>query len=272
MTLMRAAVQRALLATYETANRLGVLDARIAESVFQRCYFAYKYLIEDSFAGLVKARPELFAGGEVIDVGANIGYTAQLFARAVAAPHRVHAFEPEQRNFRWLGRAIERANLGDRIVAHHMAVGSQDGMVDLWNNTGHHADHRIATDRLRASVDGPTQRVPITTIDSYVARSGGPPVSFVKIDVQGFEAEVVRGMHETIAANPGLHVALELTPLAFDQLGFDVQAFMRDLGRTFSRAAILERSGRLRAASLDEILAIATRSQLGYVDLVCSRR
>jgi len=265
---VRGGIQRALLATYKRVNRSGLLDTRVAEVLFQRSYFAYKYLVEDPFAKLVKARPELFAGGDVIDVGANIGYTAAVFARAIRAPHRVHAFEPEARNFRWLAHTIERKKLGDRVVAHHAAVGAAEGMIDLWKNEAHHADHRIATEQLRSS--GPTQRVPITTIDSHVARSGWSPVAFVKIDVQGFEPEVLRGMRETIRRSPNLHVAIELAPAAIEELGFDAPAFVRDLRASFDRIAILERDGSLRAASADTIMASATSGDLGYVDLICA--
>ena len=133
---MRATLQRALLSTYKHANQSGWLDTRVAELVFQRCYFAYKYLVEDPFARLIKARPELFFGGDVIDVGANIGYTATLFGRAVEAPYRVHAFEPEERNFRWLEHTIERAKLGDRVVVHRAAVGSTNSTIDLLAQPG----------------------------------------------------------------------------------------------------------------------------------------
>jgi FkbM family methyltransferase len=268
----RAALQRLLLSTYNAANRSGLLDTTIAEHVFQRSYFAYKRLIEDPFARLVKARPTLLANGDVIDVGANIGYTATLFGRAIEAPYRVHAFEPEERNFRWLERAIQRAKLADRVVANRAAVGSQDGMIDLWHNAAHHGDHRIATDQLRASVDdnAPTQHVPITTIDSYVARDGWQPVSFIKIDVQGFEPEVLHGMGETLRRNPSVDVAVELMPAALEELGFDSARFLRELSVALPRLAILERDGSLRTASYDTILDTATRSELGYVDLVCA--
>ncbi len=265
---LRAGIQRALLSTYKRANRSGLLDTRVAESLFRRSYFTYKRLVEDPFAKLVKARPELFAGGDVLDVGANIGYTAQLFARAVEPPYRVHAFEPEERNFRWLSRTIER--LGDRVVAHQAAVGSTEGTIELWNNAANHSDHRIATTTLRDSVTGPTQRVPITTIDAHVARSA-TPVSFIKIDVQGFEPAVLDGMRETVARHPRLHVALELMPAALEELGFDVDGFVRDLAATFPVIAILERDGSLLPAGADSLVKAATNNELGYVDLVCSR-
>jgi len=47
----------------------------------------------------------------------------------------------------------------------------------------------------------------------------------VKIDVQGFEPEVLRGMAETIARNPGLSVVVEFAPLAIEELGMDPVAF-----------------------------------------------
>jgi FkbM family methyltransferase len=263
----RATIQRALLATYKRANRSGLLDTRLAESVFRRSYFTYKRLVEDPFAKLVKARPELFAGGDVLDIGANIGYTAQLFARAVKAPYRVHAFEPESRNFRWLTNTIER--LGDRVVAHQAAVGAHEGEIELWNNAANHSDHRIATTHLRDAVTGPIQRVPITTIDAHVARTA-TPVSFIKIDVQGFEPAVLDGMRETVARHPRLHVALELMPAALEELGFAVDAFVRDIATLFPAIAILERDGGLHRAAADTLVAAARSNELGYVDLVCS--
>jgi len=269
---LRAGIQRALVSAYKTANRFGLLDSRLAEVAFQRSYFAYKYLVEDPFARLVKARPELFANGDILDVGANIGYTASLFARAVTPPYRVHAFEPEQRNFRWLEHTIERAGLGDRVVAHRAAVGAREGTIELWHNAAHHADHRIATEQLRSAIDAQTQSVPITTIDAHVAAAGWPPVAFVKIDVQGFEPEVLRGMRETLARNPGLHVAVELMPQMIEELGFDAEAFQRDLAAALPRMAILERDGRLLPADAGAIAAHIARSELGYVDLVVSAR
>ena len=270
MSGLRAGVQRGLVAAYRAANRAGLLDSRVAEVAFQRSYFLYKRLVEDPFARLVATRPELFAGGDVLDVGANIGYTATLFAGAVDAHRHVHAFEPEARNFRWLGNAIARSGRADRIVAHRAAVGAREGTIELWHNDGHHADHRVATAQLRAAVTGRVDEVPITTIDAHVAAGGWAPVAFVKIDVQGFEPEVLRGMGETLARNPGVHVAVEIMPAAIAELGFDPDAFLEELATRLPAMAILERDGRLVATDVAGILARTERGELGYVDVLCA--
>ncbi len=269
MTAPRVAIQRAALAVYEAANRRGWLDSRLAEAVFQRSYFAYKRLVEDPFARLVATRPALFRGGDVIDVGANIGYTATLFARAIDRGHRVHAFEPEQRNFRWLEHVIERADLTDRVVAHRSAVGAREGTIELWRNAAHHADHRIATATQRAADPEMIEHVPVTSIDAYVAGLGAPPIAFIKIDVQGYEPEVLRGMRRTLEHNPQACVAIELMPSGLAELGFDAGEFLRQLTAARPHLSILERAGRLRAADIADVMRATQDSELGYVDLIC---
>jgi FkbM family methyltransferase len=271
MTTLRTTIQRAALAAYETANRRGLLDSRLAEVVFQRAYFTYKRLVEDPFAKLAAARPDMFRGGDVIDVGANIGYTAALFARAIDRDRRVHAFEPEERNFRWLENAIARNRLGDRIVANRAAVGSREGAVELWRNDSHHADHRIATEALQGATGAATHTVPLTSVDAYVTSIGAPPIAFIKIDVQGYEPEVLRGMLKTLDANPRARVAVELMPSALDALGFDSEQFVRDLTACLPQVQILERDGRLRHANPVAITRETRGSESGYVDLVCGR-
>jgi FkbM family methyltransferase len=81
-------------------------------------------------------------------------------------------------------------------------VGERSGEIELWINDHHHADHRIATDNLRASYTGREEYVtiPITSVDEFVSDSvAGRPICLIKIDVQGYELAVCRGMAATIA-------------------------------------------------------------------------
>jgi hypothetical protein len=91
-------MQRLFLAAYARARTAGLLESRWARSLFVTAYFAYKRHLEDPFADLVATRRDLFAGGDILDIGANVGYSAVLFTQALDAARRVHAFEPEAGN------------------------------------------------------------------------------------------------------------------------------------------------------------------------------
>ena len=123
----------------------------MAESYSPSSYFLYKRYLEDPFAALARKRPELFRGGDILDIGANIGYTASLFAQAGDAEATVYAFEPEPFNFRLLQTSVRGRTLQEKVVPVQSAVGERSGEIELWINDHHHADHRIATDSLRAS-------------------------------------------------------------------------------------------------------------------------
>ena len=233
-----------LLRAYALAERSGALRVPALEWAFARSYFAYKRLIEDVFARLVRQRPELFRGGHILDVGANIGYTARVFARAVEPPYRVYAFEPDAVNYRRLTRFAK----DDRIVPVHSAVGDHDGTIELWHNDAHPGDHRVAVGEVRAFV-GAKNRVPITTIDSFV-HTLDHPIRFVKIDVQGYEPAVLRGMRGLLHSD--VIVALELAPAHIRALGFDPDEVFALLA-----GFDIERLG-------DE--------SRGYVDLLCVKK
>ena len=63
-------------------------------------------------------------------------------------------------------------------------------------------------------------QVPMISIDSFIKESGNIDVALVKIDVQGNEVEVCRGMIETIINNSDIMVLIELAPTALTDLGF----------------------------------------------------
>ena len=61
---------------------------------------------------------------------------------------------------------------------------------------------------------------PLVSIDSFLESQPGS-VSFVKIDVQGYELAVCQGMQNTLRQNPDISIVLEFMPSAMRELGFD---------------------------------------------------
>lgn len=268
---LRGHVVEGLHSAYGVANRLGVLRNRVLSDLFVRTYFAYKRL-GDPFEPLARRRPDLFRGGHILDVGANIGYTAAVFARAIEPGFKVFAFEPDQENFKRLERAMNQRGLSDRVESIHTAVGASQGTVGLWRDYRHHAGHRVTTEAFRAArkVEA-SDTVPLVSLDHFVRERGiGGPIRFVKIDVEGYEPPVCEGMKATAAANPELTAVIEYSPAAMTQMGFQpapVIEFFRARGFVIH---VLHEDGTLEA--FDERRAERHLADRIYVDLLCARR
>ncbi len=213
--------QQLAVRSYSLVKSTGLMETAFGRGVFQSVYFLYKRWVEDNLAALVASRPELLRGGNVLDIGANVGYTVSVLARGLDAGYKVYGFEPEPANFKSLQEVAARRSLRDKVAVFQCAVGAAPGTVDLFQNLQHPADHRVITGEFRSLIPGVTGiRVPLVSIDDFLARNPGP-VSFVKIDVQGFEFPVCQGMIKTLELNPALTLVLEYAPSALRELGFD---------------------------------------------------
>jgi FkbM family methyltransferase len=260
---------RAVTGLYSLTRRSGLLETALGRKLFTSSYFLYKRYLEDPFAALARSRPDLFRGGDILDIGANIGYTAALFARAADADAAVYAFEPEPFNFRLLETCVRDRKLQEKVVPVHSAVGEQSGAIELWINERHHADHRIATDNLRANQmqgEGGYVTVPIVSVDGFLAQKDAPRrVCLIKVDVQGYELSVCRGMAATAAREPQIAVAIEYMPQALEELGYHASSLLDWFGEREFQMYSLGKSGELSRGLSDELAA------KGYVDLIFSR-
>jgi FkbM family methyltransferase len=254
----------ALSHVYRVVRRSGILKTSYGRGLYASAYFLYKRY-EDRLEDLLRAQPWLIRGGNALDVGANIGYTACVLARAIDRDRLVYAFEPEPVNYGMLQRTASRPRCGGRVVPRHCAVGAADGEVRLWLNAGHPGDHRVVTETFKRSdtaVSGVT--VPVVSVDTFVEGHPGP-VSFVKIDVQGYEQAVCTGMEATLDRNPEIAILLEYAPECMIELGFsppDLLEFMR--ARDFACFAVGPK-GRVSARVPVELAGSS------YVDLLFTR-
>lgn len=263
-----------LLKLYKRFNRTGLLNRDWAQSLFVSSYFAYKKYVEDPNAKLVKNHPELFQGGHILDIGANIGYTAYVFSKAINPAFRIFAFEPEQRNLAILKKAAEKHGFSTQLTLTPTAVGDHEGEIEIWQNDGNHADHRILTDAFRKQLSAApqTQKTPVTTIDHFLKTQNAiTTIGFIKIDVQGYEIPVCEGMKETLDSNPDCVIAFEYCPKIMEALGYCAEAlihFFETRGYFFYR---LNRNGTLAELNVATDLKLRT-DFLDYIDIICSRK
>lgn len=255
------------------ARRRGLLDQPGMASLFLRAYFGYKRWVEDTFHLIATARPALFRGGHILDIGANVGYTALVFARAADSDARVFAFEPDALNHRLMVRALARAGaIGRRVVPVRTAVGDHVGSVDLLTSERSGADHRVMTETLRnGNPTGLVTRVPMITVDAFTREHGiTRELAFVKVDVQGYEPAVWAGMQQTLAESPRVALSLEYDPGVVRELGLAPLAMFEELARAGYRLETWHRRRGPRVvtpAELESSVAVGD-----YVDVLATPR
>ena len=140
-------------------------------------------------------------GDLVFDIGAHVGDRVAAFRRLGA---RVVAVEPQPALVRALRLLYGR---DDNVVIAPIAVGRRTGTLDLKLNL-ENPTVATASKQFIAAAAGAvgwegqawtkTLPVPVTTLDDLIALHGVP--AFAKIDVEGFEAEVLAGLSQAMAA------------------------------------------------------------------------
>ena len=152
---------------------------------------------------------ELQPGDVFIDVGANVGYFTML-ARSMGA--RVVAFEPNPRVAKLLQRSLDEVHATD-VVLVTGAVGDQVAAVDLGVPVGHSGGASI----MGVSDSEYTISTLVRPLDDVLrALPDYASPNVIKVDAEGAEPQIWRGMQETLAKNPRCVVLLEWESARFD--------------------------------------------------------
>jgi len=125
-------------------------------------------------------------GDTVADVGANMGYYSLWMSRFTGTTGKVIAFEPDAVNFKRLKNNISINHLSNNIEAVKKAVGNIDGNISF--TTGMDGENHIAQN----NNENITQVASVKP-DSFFAEKNIEHIVYMKIDVEGFELEVLRG-------------------------------------------------------------------------------
>jgi FkbM family methyltransferase len=140
-------------------------------------------------------------GDLAFDIGAHVGDRVACFRRLGA---RVVALEPQPA----LVRSLRALFVLDRnVVIEQAAIAREIGTVELMINIDNPTVSTASSDFIRAAEGAngwreqrwsKSIRVNATTLDALIAKHGQP--AFIKIDVEGFEAEALAGLTQPPAA------------------------------------------------------------------------
>jgi FkbM family methyltransferase len=164
----------------------------------------------------------LHEGDTFVDVGANIGLLTVPAARKVGPTGHVLAVEPNPRACEVLRQTLATTFMTERVDLQACAAGAKEGEATLM--IPDILGHASLLDLPEAKH---SERVRVAAVDSLVGP--GLRVNLVKIDAEGYELEVWRGMQRVIGENPDLVVIVEFGPEHLRRAGVSVETWIDEI-------------------------------------------
>jgi len=179
--------------------------------------------ILESFIGFLRH------GDVVYDVGASVGLYSVLLAKAVGDHGQVVAFEPDKRSYRRLQENVRLNGLAN-VRAFCRALGERNGTATLYlgeewpscSSLVPRSDVRVAAREIVEVVEG----------DGYRDLENLPIPQAIKIDVEGAERDVLRGLRKTLTENACRFVCCEVHPelLSSGETPKEIMELLRSCG------------------------------------------
>ena len=145
----------------------------------------------------------------VVDVGANIGYYTILAASRICENGKIFAFEPVSSTFFRLKRNVQGI---PSVEPCQMACGDEDGFIEIYVSdfrlNGQSGSSRI----LSPLHDNPNikEKVPLIRLDTFFKGRGDLKIDLIKIDTEGYELKVIKGMENIIHYNKDIKILVEI--------------------------------------------------------------
>ncbi|BAU12711.1 methyltransferase FkbM [Leptolyngbya sp. NIES-3755] len=140
----------------------------------------------------------------ILDVGANIGCTALLFGEL---SKQVYAFEPSQTTFHFLEQNVLQSGLKN-ISLQNIGLGAESGEFTLTFSPANRSGGFVSN-QTQIDAGHVTETITIRQLDEVIRSLNVPIIDFIKIDVEGFEGQVLRGATQTLLTYQPI-VVLEL--------------------------------------------------------------
>ncbi|MHB8216509.1 MAG: FkbM family methyltransferase [Candidatus Sulfotelmatobacter sp.] len=161
----------------------------------------------------------------VFDVGANVGFVATQLAQASKSANcRILAFEPVYDTFAKLTESVRRLGLEGQVSVVCCAVSDKaGGLCSVAFDNSYSLYAQVKKDMANSQAGHGFTWSSELTLDSIAASIGCRP-TLVKIDVEGYEAHVLRGARTLLESPDAPVVCFELNPKTLGEVGSDVES------------------------------------------------
>jgi len=151
----------------------------------------------------------------VLDIGASLGITVLHFSKKAS---KLYAFEPQYDNFMSLKDQIKIRNL-QNVKVFNQAVSDFNGEADFFNRESHGV-HSLGVHNVGKVLS--SNKVKVTTLDSFCKKNEINHIGLLKIDVEGFEADVLEGSSHLLKNKLIDFIVFEFSPRIHKLRGIEI--------------------------------------------------
>ena len=149
----------------------------------------------------------------VIDIGGHIGLQAVVFSK-LASNGKVYVFEPAPNTYAIITKTIKINDLHDRITVFKEAVSDKRGVTSFFINDTPLADNANSLVQHRLDKKLVEVKVPLISIDEFIAENKISKIDFIKVDAEGAELDVLKGAVKCFADfKPKMTLGLHPSPI-----------------------------------------------------------
>lgn len=184
-----------------TVERDGIrYQLDLADLVDWYIYFGFIEPARMNLYNLVKP------GSIVMDVGANVGDTTMHLAKYAGEKGQVHSFEPDTYNFARITKNLSLNNFKN-ITLNNLGLGAEESYLKIIVRDEHNRGmNQLIKEELKEGDAG----VKIVKLDDYISENAIDHVDLIKIDVEGFDFEVLKGASQILdRIKPDLFIELD---------------------------------------------------------------
>lgn len=158
--------------------------------------------------------------GVVFDVGANMGLWTN-FVKKNNKESVIHAFEPVQKTFKCLS---DNVSSNKKIYLHNIALGAHtdEALISIFSE-----DHGLSSISRKDSFETSkttSEKIHIETVDSFCKAQNINSIDMLKIDVEGYELEVLKGASDMIKKG-----AVKMIQFEYGSTYIDARIYLADV-------------------------------------------
>lgn len=263
--------------------RIGLFNLPILDRVMLSLYDLYKRA--ESLPFLPEYIIPHTRYDTIIDVGAGLGFFTEWMYRQTSPDQKIYSFEPDQDNCNILLKRVSRLDNSGKIHVLRQAISDSDGLAMLSINPSHFGDHcleRACLERSgleRSGLEksalngGPhhtvkewrtRQQTETITLGTFIRTLPDLPKSvLLKLDVQGHEPYVLKGLGTILAQGMSCDIITEFSPLHLKAQGVEPEEFIETLSSNSKHCLFKDTDGMFKNISEIRI------EKIDYTDIWC---